>query len=319
MIIGNIDSSPINEIDEKKKFVRLPFEFGNRFLLDDDDVFSHNAWDNFEWDDDDFKRINEIITKQHDHPVDEKKKSTFNSKPEKYWDIFYKNNKQNFFKDRSWLKIEFPILFEMTKETDKKNVIMEVGCGAGNIFFPLLSQNKNINLNLIACDFLTKAIELIKSNELYKINNKKNIAFASIWDLSNTNNTLPNDVLPNSVDVLILVFVFLALSPDQWYIALNNMKKILKKDGLILFRDYGRYDLTQLRFKKERLLDENFYIRGDGTRVYFFTENELKNIFCLDGFFKEVKIGVCKKLIVNRKKKLKMHRIWLQAIFKNSM
>jgi tRNAThr (cytosine32-N3)-methyltransferase len=104
-----------------------------------------------------------------------------------------------------------------------------------------------------------------------------------------------------------------------------------------LFRDYGRGDLAQVRFKKGRYMSENFYIRGDGTRVYFFDMEELRQIWSRWTPEKGVQVdlesepesvaaepaapfevkhlGVDRRLIVNRQTKLKMYRCWMQANF----
>lgn len=39
-----------------------------------------------------------------------------------------------------------------------------------------------------------------------------------------------------------------------------------------MFRDYGLHDHAMLRFKAGSKLGENFYVRQDGTRSYFFSK-----------------------------------------------
>ncbi|KAH3678127.1 hypothetical protein WICMUC_001691 [Wickerhamomyces mucosus] len=286
-----------------------PFVFGQRKLENEDDVWNHNAWDNVELTEDQIKELEEKIAKQHDDPVKDFDKKLVNENPAKYWDLFYKNNRENFFKDRKWLQIEFPSLYEATKKDAGPKTILEIGCGAGNTLFPILNQNSNEQLRIHGSDYSKRAVELVKTSEHF--NDK--YASASVWDLANSEGELPEGIEPNSVDIAVMIFVFSALSPIEWDNALNNLSKVLKPGGQILFRDYGRYDLAQVRFKKHRLLEDNFYIRGDNTRVYFFTEEELRNIFTQK--FIEKKIGSDKRLIVNRKRQVKMYRIWLQAVF----
>lgn len=153
--------------------------------------------------------------------------------------------------------------------------ILEVGAGAGNTAFPILRSSENPNLLIHACDFSQKAVELIRSDPDY---DPIHIC-AEVWDIASTTETLPLGIEEGSIDVVLLIFIFSALSPAQWDQAVRNVWKALKPGGEVCFRDYGRGDLAQVRFKKGRWLEDNFYVRGDGTRVYFFEAEELKGIW----------------------------------------
>lgn len=237
------------------------------------------------------------------------------------WDLFYKNNTANFFKNRKWLQQEFPVLVEVVKEDAGAQVLLEIGAGAGNTAFPILAHNQNPHLRVHACDFSKKAVEVMRSHEEY------NEAFmsADVWDV--TSDELPPGVGEGTVDVAILVFIFSALAPTQWKKAVANVHRLLKPGGQVCFRDYGRGDLAQVRFKKGRYMEENFYVRGDGTRVYFFEKDELEEIWSgkLDtptnepypGFHVDA-LGVDRRLLVNRARKLKMYRCWMQGRFRKT-
>jgi len=297
-----------------------PFQFGQRYLEADDDVFEYNAWDHVTPDDAHYAYCEEQYMKQKAQPVSDFDKARFNGNPQKWWDLFYKQKSSTFFKDRKWLRQEFPILEEVTKPDAGKRIVLEIGAGAGNTAFPILRENKNPNLKIHAYDFSTKAVETIRASPDY---DEKHIQ-AEVWDVAAEGNMgLPPGLPEGSVDVVIMIFIFSALSPAQWTRAVTNIWKVLKPGGVVLFRDYGRGDLAQVRFKAGRWMDDNFYVRGDGTRVYFFEKDELAKIW--DGkssqlddvkhHFDILNLDVDRRLIVNRQRRIKMYRCWIQGRF----
>ncbi|XP_011925926.1 PREDICTED: methyltransferase-like protein 2A isoform X2 [Cercocebus atys] len=144
--------------------------------------------------------------------------------------------------------------------------ILEVGCGVGNTVFPILQTNNDPGLFVYCCDFSSTAIELVQTNPEYDPSR----CFAFVHDLCDEEKSYP--VPKGSLDIIILIFVLSAIVPDKMQKAINRLSRLLKPGGMMLLRDYGRYDMAQLRFKKGQCLSGNFYVRGDGTRVYFFTQ-----------------------------------------------
>ncbi|KAM0335730.1 hypothetical protein ACHAQA_000780 [Verticillium albo-atrum] len=298
-----------------------PFQFGSRLLNEGDDVYEFNAWDHVETDDAYKEYSEQQFEMQRQSPVSDFDKNRFNTNPARMWDLFYKNNTANFFKNRKWLQQEFPILGEVTKEDAGPAVILEIGAGAGNTAFPVLATNKNPDLKVHACDYSKKAVEVMRGHEEYDTKYMQ----ADVWDV--TSDELPPGLGEESVDVAVLVFIFSALNPNQWQKAVENVHRLLKPGGQVCFRDYGRGDLAQVRFKKGRYLDENFYVRGDGTRVYFFELDELKTIWkgvvagegetgSSKELFEIEDLGVDRRMLVNRARKLRMYRCWMQGKFK---
>ncbi|KAG4141614.1 hypothetical protein ERO13_D06G085100v2 [Gossypium hirsutum] len=224
----------------------------------------------------------------------------------KYWDQFYRRHQDKFFKDRHYLDKEWDQYFSGSG----RKVILEVGCGAGNAVFPLIATYPDVFV--YACDFSQRAVNLVKAHK--EFNETRVSAF--VCDL--TSDDLGKHISPASVDVVTMIFVLSALSPEKMPLVLHNIKKVLKPNGYVLFRDYAVGDLAQERFStKDQQISENFYVRGDGTRAFYFSNEFLTSLFKEQGLDAE-ELGLCCKQVENRAHELVMNRRWVQAVFRYS-
>lgn len=134
--------------------------------------------------------------------VSDFKQKKLETDAQKNWDLFYKRNTTNFFKDRHWTTREFDELkncrqvrvhvlnenisnvvmkhvylasvtsfHSFFQSEGQKLVLLEAGCGVGNCIFPLLEED--LNIFIYACDFSPRAVEFVKVNA-YKPNINNN-------------------------------------------------------------------------------------------------------------------------------------------------
>lgn len=230
----------------------------------------------------------------------------------KHWDLFYKRNETRFFKDRHWTTREFEELLAGDSSGDEHSsygkTLLEIGCGVGNLIFPLIEDGHR-DYFIYACDLSPRAVELVKKHNLY------NDQYMKVFPCDITTAEVFETIQEATLDIVTLIFVLSAIHPDKFASVAKNIFRLLKPGGMILFRDYGLYDMAQLRFKPGHKIAENFYMRQDGTRSYYFSETEVHDLFCSVGFEMVVNSYIHRRTI-NPKENIDVPRIFVQSKFR---
>ncbi|XP_076897732.1 uncharacterized protein LOC143551074 [Bidens hawaiensis] len=299
------------------------------------------------------KRIEDDSTLGY-HFVPFTPQSSSSSLDSQSWNQFHaRHSTGKFFKERRYLFKEFP---ELASCAEYSNVL-EVGCGNGSTALPILRCKENILVFACDCstEALDRATEVIHASNVASVKDRfrpfcwdfstcrapKWLICDSCYEtsLQKQNTSLPDNDINSSerdsnstditsskksecciggMDFVTLIFTLSAVPLHRMSAAIAECFSVLKPGGLLLFRDYGLYDMTMLRFEADQRVGFREYKRSDGTRSYFFSLDIARDLFLSVGFV-EVELEYCCVKSVNRRKQKTMHRVWVHGKFQKPM
>lgn len=235
--------------------------------------------------------------------------------------------------------------------------IVDLGCGLGNVsllnLIQTLQQHQpgeevSPNVNTHFLDISDEAIrQLCNNDERYRSGIASGSVASQVYDVRQPL-TIPTH-LEHSVDIVLLLFTMSAIGPyncDDMRNAVTNAIDMLKPGGLILFRDYGRYDDDQLQLNSVSgaQLCNNFYLRGvddgngdeskgvnrnrleKGTGCYFFDLDEVRELFAglevlqLESTTRTYKkTGKSAKDLTKNGGATERRRVWIQGRFRKPL
>lgn len=292
----------------------------------------------FEWEE--LKEEVENDPSMRYHLIESQSSTSSPSQDSEAWKRFHtRHSTGKFFKERRYLLKEFP---ELISRGDCSKVL-EVGCGNGSTTLPLLRGKRD--MIVYACDSSTEALE--RAKEVINTANidsvkqqfhpfycdfsitgfpkwlacdscRQNFLHGCFSDeriqLSELSDSPEVDFCIGGVDFVTLIFTLSALPLHKMPTAIKECFSVLKPGGLLLFRDYGLYDMTMLRFEPDKKVGFREYMRSDGTRSYFFCLDTVRDVFVGAGFT-EVELEYCCVKSVNRRKGKSMRRVWVHGKF----
>ncbi|EKF31744.1 hypothetical protein MOQ_004415 [Trypanosoma cruzi marinkellei] len=258
------------------------------------------------------------------------KKGTTTQK--EHWDVYYRHNTVNGYRDRHYIIREFHELRESLERLKEESSLpatdiiwMEVGCGVGNAILPILEEYGEIDgWRLVGFDISFVAIALLqeKRHSLPESCQKK-LAFCVLdpteedISVAGSSSASPLAVAANSVNFVSMIFVLCSIPVEKHLFVLRRVAFCMADGGIFFFRDYCVNDHAEKRFSTHRRVEENTFTRSNGTLSHFFSLAEVRQLF-QDSGFEEVELLVVEKEMVNRKKGTNMHRKFLQGRFRKT-
>lgn len=175
-------------------------------------------------------------------------------------------------------------LFDMNyiqKNILKNTKVLDLGCGTGR---HLVSFGNATNITGI--DISPKMIEI--ANKALKKNNIK--VKTIVGDMLEIDSLIKNEIFDTAI---MMYHTFGSIVPARNRILLlNKIKKLLKKDGLLLLHVHNRNHIKNLKFLFNDYFNNKFetgdkLIRSGelkGAVIHFFSEREIKKILNSVGF-----------------------------------
>ncbi|WOL06176.1 methyltransferase-like protein 6 [Canna indica] len=262
------------------------------------------------------------------------------------WRSFHRRHSAGkFFKERRYLLKEFP---ELIHSGDSIQVL-EVGCGNGSTVLPILRAKQSTIVYACDCseEVLKTTREIVATASGASLDNRLHtfvldlsvynfpdwLFCASCQRNSGSKHVSSSDSRDEKagklnapyfltedqcciggVDFVTLIFTLSAIPFHRMSSVIEKCLCVLKPGQFLLFRDYGLYDMTMLRFLPEQRVGFCEYMRSDGTFSYFFSLDTARDLFTGAGFI-ELELEYCCITSVNRRSGKKMQRVWVHGKF----
>lgn len=230
--------------------------------------------------------------------------------------------------------------------------LVEIGCGVGNAILPLLEAASSPSGKWRAIhglDISDEAIQLLRRDPRFVAYNQRRrdqerkpddgaedsdsapvacsppsssstsptapAVFGHVCDIART---VPSSCVGIS-DVTTLLFCLSAIDPAAMPMAAKHVASTLRPGGRLVVRDYGRYDEAQMKLGSSRgkRLKDNFYRKHDGTKCYYFTLQDLADLFCgVEVGLEVIELKFLRRVYENKAMGQKRRRVWVEGRFR---